>query len=116
MQEGERTPCPSNRPDDWDRQPQVRRAFGALSPVARIERSENPGPHIHAGDAAPGFRSRSTRATGCPTADLLRFTPTAFSTPGLRDAVLPRSEEHTSELQSQFHLVCRLLLEKKKKI
>src|SRR5689334_24650363 len=24
-----------------------------------------------------------------------------------------RSEEHTSELQSQFHLVCRLLLEKK---
>src|SRR5689334_24322882 len=27
---------------------------------------------------------------------------------------LPRSEEHTSELQSQFHLVCRLLLEKKK--
>src|SRR5438309_8368521 len=29
--------------------------------------------------------------------------------------ILPaRSEEHTSELQSQFHLVCRLLLEKKK--
>src|SRR5689334_24399346 len=27
----------------------------------------------------------------------------------------PRSEEHTSELQSQFHLVCRLLLEKKNK-
>src|SRR5689334_23773288 len=27
---------------------------------------------------------------------------------------LARSEEHTSELQSQFHLVCRLLLEKKK--
>src|SRR5262245_61757769 len=31
---------------------------------------------------------------------------------GLRD---PRSEEHTSELQSLRHLVCRLLLEKKKK-
>src|SRR5689334_24476976 len=29
--------------------------------------------------------------------------------------LLQRSEEHTSELQSQFHLVCRLLLEKKKK-
>src|SRR2546429_5931243 len=26
----------------------------------------------------------------------------------------PRSEEHTSELQSRLHLVCRLLLEKKK--
>src|SRR2546422_7234387 len=31
---------------------------------------------------------------------------------GLRD--LLRSEEHTSELQSRLHLVCRLLLEKKK--
>src|SRR2546429_4440863 len=29
---------------------------------------------------------------------------------------VPRSEEHTSELQSRLHLVCRLLLEKKKKI
>src|SRR2546425_8078878 len=29
---------------------------------------------------------------------------------------LPRSEEHTSELQSLAYLVCRLLLEKKKKI
>src|SRR5690554_7681964 len=29
--------------------------------------------------------------------------------------VNPRSEEHTSELQSRPHLVCRLLLEKKKK-
>src|SRR2546427_3519879 len=28
----------------------------------------------------------------------------------------PRSEEHTSELQSQSNLVCRLLLEKKKKV
>src|SRR5947199_7840410 len=30
-------------------------------------------------------------------------------------SVAPRSEEHTSELQSLRHLVCRLLLEKKKK-
>src|SRR5690625_6454581 len=30
-------------------------------------------------------------------------------------AAAPRSEEHTSELQSRGHLVCRLLLEKKKK-
>src|SRR2546422_6736913 len=29
-------------------------------------------------------------------------------------AVVTRSEEHTSELQSRLHLVCRLLLEKKK--
>src|SRR2546430_10293366 len=31
-----------------------------------------------------------------------------------REAASPRSEEHTSELQSQSNLVCRLLLEKKK--
>src|SRR2546422_1459035 len=31
------------------------------------------------------------------------------------DLRLPQSEEHTSELQSRLHLVCRLLLEKKKK-
>src|SRR3712207_8105676 len=31
-------------------------------------------------------------------------------------ALPPRSEEHTSELQSRQYLVCRLLLEKKKKI
>src|SRR2546430_12588803 len=33
-----------------------------------------------------------------------------------RDARAERSEEHTSELQSQSNLVCRLLLEKKKNI
>src|SRR3712207_7307467 len=32
-----------------------------------------------------------------------------------RDPKRPRSEEHTSELQSRQYLVCRLLLEKKKK-
>src|SRR2546430_5999671 len=34
---------------------------------------------------------------------------------GLSTTALDRSEEHTSELQSQSNLVCRLLLEKKKK-
>src|SRR5687768_18038905 len=32
-----------------------------------------------------------------------------------RDLLAERSEEHTSELQSRLHLVCRLLLEKKNK-
>src|SRR3712207_7393274 len=35
--------------------------------------------------------------------------------PRTRGRVVPRSEEHTSELQSRQYLVCRLLLEKKKK-
>src|SRR6266704_3040646 len=34
---------------------------------------------------------------------------------GETERTYPRSEEHTSELQSRFDLVCRLLLEKKKK-
>src|SRR2546429_3251657 len=38
------------------------------------------------------------------------------SAPMLDRALAQRSEEHTSELQSRLHLVCRLLLEKKKKI
>src|SRR2546422_4576642 len=36
-----------------------------------------------------------------------------LSNPGARGGAV-RSEEHTSELQSRLHLVCRLLLEKKK--
>src|SRR2546430_6983734 len=51
------------------------------------------------------------------------FDQTGFSKKGLAAAVTEqaritgqRSEEHTSELQSQSNLVCRLLLEKKKKI
>src|SRR2546422_6424496 len=36
-------------------------------------------------------------------------------TPLANNGYIYRSEEHTSELQSRLHLVCRLLLEKKKK-
>src|SRR2546429_3864637 len=43
-----------------------------------------------------------------------RPCPAAPPCPRLR-ARAPRLEEHTSELQSRLHLVCRLLLEKKKK-
>src|SRR3712207_8382324 len=45
------------------------------------------------------------------------FRPLAELVPGDRIAVpRHRSEEHTSELQSRQYLVCRLLLEKKKKL
>src|SRR2546422_2716140 len=39
---------------------------------------------------------------------------TAFASPPEGSVGVQRSEEHTSELQSRLHLVCRLLLEKKK--
>src|SRR5438309_9346029 len=44
-----------------------------------------------------------------------RISVTGPSFTSSTSIIAPRSEEHTSELQSQFHLVCRLLLEKKKK-
>src|SRR5438309_5376127 len=64
---------------------------------------------------------RPPRSTLFPYTTLFRSIPSSCSSRRTRNhrACLPRratrSEEHTSELQSQFHLVCRLLLEKKKK-
>src|SRR5690348_18200523 len=55
-----------------------------------------------------------------PTSDRLATTSrgstgtTSTTAFGTGSASGPRSEEHTSELQSPVHLVCRLLLEKKK--
>src|SRR2546427_6720133 len=49
--------------------------------------------------------------TGCAPA---RRPPGLYRASFLLPANLLRSEEHTSELQSQSNLVCRLLLEKKK--
>src|SRR5256886_11108231 len=44
--------------------------------------------------------------------EMVQFHPTGLVIPG--SLMTGRSEEHTSELQSQSNLVCRLLLEKKK--
>src|SRR2546427_5465988 len=46
---------------------------------------------------------------------VLRLTPMIMSCSLVGMPSATRSEEHTSELQSQSNLVCRLLLEKKKK-
>src|SRR2546422_6685456 len=78
---------------------------------------------------------RPPRSTLFPYTTLFRSVPAGFHGLGLfvreggeavrasRNPLVPalphrplgRSEEHTSELQSRLHLVCRLLLEKKKK-
>ena len=44
-----------------------------------------------------------------------KLTASSSSTLSFVDGTSDGSEEHTSELQSRLHLVCRLLLEKKKK-
>src|SRR5687768_17937824 len=50
-----------------------------------------------------------------PDPDLLRHAHVALPAAEVAPRWTHRSEEHTSELQSRLHLVCRLLLEKKKK-
>src|SRR5689334_23878743 len=50
-----------------------------------------------------------------PTAERIRCSQGRSVRTICASPIVKRSEEHTSELQSQFHLVCRLLLEKKKK-
>src|SRR2546427_6124213 len=57
--------------------------------------------------------SASSPGTAWPTCTGAMASISA-SKPGRLAAALVRSEEHTSELQSQSNLVCRLLLEKKK--
>src|SRR5256885_3180261 len=52
----------------------------------------------------------------CPRSPPLTVTLTVVLCPACRRPELGRSEEHTSELQSPCNLVCRLLLEKKKRV
>src|SRR5258708_20146853 len=70
-----------------------------LFPYTTLFRSGMPRPPVDR------WSPRCTTWSACST----RAWPS--STPG----AIARSEEHTSELQSPDHLVCRLLLEKKKK-
>src|SRR2546422_4541006 len=65
------------------------------------------------------------RSHQCPNSSVSNgatMTPSPLCAPARCSTAMPsssstkwRSEEHTSELQSRLHLVCRLLLEKKKK-
>src|SRR5687768_18083881 len=65
----------------------------ALPQIATLRHSSS----IGRSKLIPGSRIWTISLLGCPGSCALR-----------------RSEEHTSELQSRLHLVCRLLLEKKK--
>src|SRR2546426_6062989 len=63
------------------------------------------------------FRSARSGPSSTTTTSSARSWPPASGTPctSWRPRASGRSEEHTSELQSPCNLVCRLLLEKKKK-
>src|SRR5438270_7581550 len=63
-------------------------------------------------DALPiSMRSSTSGVASCRKC----ATPASSGSSWTSATMIPRSEEHTSELQSQSNLVCRLLLEKKKK-
>src|SRR2546430_13705835 len=74
-----------------------------LFPYTTLFRSPHEGALLHEG-ADPGQGDHQPRAAG-------DGAPAGVVTVTL---IVDRSEEHTSELQSQSNLVCRLLLEKKK--
>src|SRR5207253_3270567 len=84
------------------------------SPRPRIEfnrsRSLKPPPsdanHRYSGERQ-GYKTPRPKRQAMPRPARVSPQPLA--------SLAPRSEEHTSELQSRGHLVCRLLLEKKKK-
>src|SRR5258705_4216546 len=64
--------------------------------------------------APRGVPQRLRNLGDCPARGVFVTTPGGFDG-FVAKAGIPRSEEHTSELQSLRHLVCRLLLGKKKK-
>src|SRR2546426_1925121 len=81
-----------------------------LFPYTTLFRSRRP----HTDPVDPGPTVRTVLAALATTLGLVAgLVPSAAASGTIRVAL--RSEEHTSELQSPCNLVCRLLLEKKKK-
>src|SRR5436853_2686880 len=89
-----------------------------LRPLPGRDPYSGPSPCLQRGGCPDPFRRRFS-AGGLPGRRHLERPPGLDARVLLRRRVHllrgPRSEEHTSELQSLRHLVCRLLLEKKKK-
>src|SRR3989449_3837597 len=80
--------------------------FGGLADIQQVEALEKMIPDLRP-DAVVLSGDLSQRARHGEFQRARAFVSVATQT-------APRSEEHTSELQSRLHLVCRLLLEKKK--
>src|SRR2546426_6417581 len=83
-----------------------------LFPYTTLFRSPATEPWNREGREGPTYTGYA-RSTYCPGTS---NRPAASSTIAWCTSPKVRSEEHTSELQSPCNLVCRLLLEKKKKI
>src|SRR5690625_5003005 len=93
----------------WYPSPSTLRREGLRVETRHQARAAVPGPAVPAGGrAARRDRRPARRDAACPGHRLHRTAG-----PGRPGGPPGRSEEHTSELQSRGHLVCRLLLEKK---
>src|SRR2546427_1848091 len=88
-----------------------------LDAAAGVPNACEPIPGIVTGGQPSAAHLDALRRAGCEVVLDIRepMEPQPFRH-GVRSRVPERSEEHTSELQSQSNLVCRLLLEKKKKL
>src|SRR3712207_7430535 len=84
-----------------------------LFPYTTLFRSRPPRATRDVGDAVAAPAERRSASREAATASSRRCE--ARNTTWVRTTHRGRSEEHTSELQSRQYLVCRLLLEKKKK-
>src|SRR5262245_64246542 len=101
-------------------------AFGVISSMATAQQGSSTQQAISANPASNSDQELGRRfiikAENLPppksdpvAASRSLLIPYAGQTPRVMEGFTARSEEHTSELQSLRHLVCRLLLEKKKK-
>src|SRR2546430_6671097 len=84
-----------------------------LFPYTTLFRSETL--RFREASGEPGHHQDERRRTSALQPRYRRVAPALELRHDARDYSRLRSEEHTSELQSQSNLVCRLLLEKKKK-
>src|SRR5690625_6285315 len=81
--------------------------------TARHRATPEKGATLEAMTQVMGRSGRQAAVIAAASGMVLAATPAANAAPVQTDRET-RSEEHTSELQSRGHLVCRLLLEKKK--
>src|SRR5690625_6760058 len=87
-----------------------------INPVASPIRLPKRFESLPTASAAPAD-PKVNKAAGTPANALVPSISSASNAPTVIPAANPaRSEEHTSELQSRGHLVCRLLLEKKNEV
>src|SRR5262245_64103589 len=86
-----------------------------LFPYTTLFRSPEPRIHRPVGPAGHGTSWTSSWRRSSPAGRSTARHSTSTSSTRPKPSKSSRSEEHTSELQSLRHLVCRLLLEKKKK-